>query len=593
MENVISPAETASDPVTHPASNRQAENSLYRWLATRLIGNRLTVSLTILSNLLAAAAVIVQADITSRVIAGVFLGGHTLTDESGRLALLLAVMAARALLTFGNEVSAHVVARRIKTSLRLELFDHLFKLGPSVTQNEQTAGLTTTALAGVESLEAYYSQFLPQLILAALIPLAVLLFVFPRDLLSGAVLLVTAPLLPLFMILIGRASERLTGRRWAALGRLSHFFLDTLQGLTTLKLFGQSRGWSKKLEDAGERYRAATMNVLRVTFLSALALELLATLSTAVVAVEIGLRLLYGKLDYQPALMILLLAPEFYLPLRLLGQRFHASRSGLSAAARIVEILALNPPVEDNPINPVYSFKSAAIEFRSVTVNYPERIRPALQDVSFEIAPGERVAIVGESGAGKSTLFNVLLRFIQPSNGQITAGGIDLATTHIATWRSRIAWVPQKPFLFNASLDENLKLGNPSAGNSDLEQACRKAGLAELISTLPEGLDTPIGEGGLRLSGGQAQRLALARAFLKPADLYLLDEAAAGLDPAAVLELGETLANIPSNTTVLAITHHPGGISAFNRVLSFSDGRLTGDLTPAEYLGVRKAGRHE
>ncbi|MGB8252780.1 MAG: thiol reductant ABC exporter subunit CydD, partial [Anaerolineaceae bacterium] len=491
----------------------------------------------------------------------------------------------RALMTFCNEVSTHAVARGIKTSLRLELFDHLFKLGPSVTQNEQTAGLSTTALAGVESLEAYYSQFLPQLVLAALIPLAILLFVFPRDLLSGSVLLVTAPLLPLFMILIGRASERLTNHRWAALGRLSHFFLDTLQGLTTLKLFGQSRGWSIKLGDAGERYRTATMNVLRVTFLSALALELIATLSTAVVAVEIGLRLLYGRLDYQPALMILLLAPEFYLPLRLLGQRFHASRSGLSAAARIVEILALKPPVENEPDKAVHSFKTAPIAFKSVSVNYPERDRPALQDVSFEIAPGERVAIVGESGAGKSTLFNVLLRFIHTASGQITADGIDLSTIPVAAWRSHIAWVPQNPYLFNASLGENLKLGNPSAAHSDLEQVCRKAGLAEFISTLPDGLDTPIGEGGLRLSGGQAQRLALARTFLMPAELYLLDEAVAGLDPEAALELSETLANIPPNKTVLAITHHPGGINAFDRVLSFSDGRLMSDFTSADYPG--------
>ncbi len=593
MENVFKPAETASDRLNNPVPTGQVANKPTRWLAARIKGNRLAVLFSILTALLATAAVLIQADLTSRIIAGIFLGGETLTEESTRLVLLLLVIIARAFFTFGNEVSAHAIARGIKTSLRISLFDHLFELGPSAVQSEKTAELSTTALAGVDSLEAYYSQFLPQLVLAALIPLAVLLFVFPRDLLSAIVLLVTAPLLPLFMILIGRASERLTSRRWAALGRLSHFFLDTLEGLSTLKLFGQSHGWSKKLREAGEDYRTATMSVLRVTFLSALALELLSTLSIAVVAVEIGLRLLYGKLEYQPALMILLLAPEFYLPLRLLGQRFHASHSGLNAAARIMEILALKPSGKVGTVTPLVVFRSTPIVFNSVTVTYPERDRPALEDVSFEIRSGERIAIVGETGAGKSTIFNLLLRFIRPDTGQITAGGYDLDSISLQAWRGRIAWVPQKPFLFNASMGENLKLANPSAGTSDLETACRKAGLEEFIRSLPEGVNTHIGEYGLRLSGGQAQRLALARAFLKPADLYLLDEAAAGLDPEAALELTETLKNIASACTVLAITHHISGITAFDRVLSFSGGRLTGDLKPVDYLREHKSSLYD
>jgi ABC-type transport system involved in cytochrome bd biosynthesis fused ATPase/permease subunit len=330
-----------------------------------------------------------------------------------------------------------------------------------------------------------------------------------------------------------------------------------------------------------------------VTFLSALALELLSTLGIAVVAVEIGLRLLYGKLDYQPALMILLLAPEFYLPLRLLGQRFHASRTGLSAAARILEILALQPSGRSGTKKPVSAFRTTPIVFNSVTVNYPERTRPALEDVSLEIRSGEHIAIMGETGAGKSTLFSVLLRFTQPDAGQVTAGGDAFAGISIPTWRSRIAWVPQKPTLFNTSLAENLKLGNPSASTSDLEAACRKAGLEEFLQSLPEGLSTLVGENGLRLSGGQAQRLALARAFLKPAELYLLDEAAAGLDPEAALALAETLKNISSGCTVLAITHHVAGISAFDRVLTFSAGRLTGDFKPLDILRECKEDRHD
>jgi ATP-binding cassette subfamily C protein CydD len=562
-----------------------------RWLAARLMGSRPALFLTLVSNLLAVGMVIAQAALTAIIIADVFLGGGNLADESHRLGLLLGVLVLRALMTFTGEVSAHAIARHIKSSLRLELFDHLFRLGPITLRDERTAGLTTTALSGVESLEEWYSRFLPQLILAALIPTAILMFVFPHDLLSGLILLITAPLLPLFMNLIGRASERLTTRRWAALGRLGGFFLDTLQGLTSLKLAGRSRYWSGRLVEANERYRSATMNVLRVTFVSALALELLATLSTAVVAVEIGLRLLDGTLTFQPALMILLLAPEFYLPLRQLGLRFHASRTGLSAAARILEILSIQPQKSSGSSTGIQA--TAPICFESVWVLYPQRDRPALADISFTIAPGERVALTGPSGAGKSTLFDLLLGFLPPSNGHILINGTDLNAQSPEAWRDHIAWVPQRPYLFNASLGENLSLGDPAASAADLKEACRRAGLGEMLASLPDGLDTCIGEGGLRLSGGQAQRLALARAFLKPADLFLLDEAAAGLDPEAALELTASLRAIPAGKTVLAITHHPSGLSVFDRIIQLSSGHLVADLTPSAYLSRYRGAGHD
>lgn len=575
---------TALPPLNNPVTPAQVDSKPSRWLAARLKGSRPALLFTLVSNLLSAAIVIVQASLTSTIIANVFLEDSPLSVESHRLALLLGCLLLRAIITFTGEVSAQAIARRIKSSLRLELFDHLFQLGPAVTQNEKTAGLTTTALAGVDSLEGWYSQFLPQLILSALIPLGVLLFVFPHDLISGLVLLVTAPLLPLFMILIGRASERLTTKRWAALGRLSHFFLDTLQGLTTIKLFGQGQAWAGKLAETNERYRSATMNVLRLTFLSALALELLATLSTAVVAVEIGLRLLYGRLEYQPALMILLLAPEFYLPLRQLALRFHASRNGLSAAARILEILQLQTPYSVNQATDLSTLPDGPIKFNSITVHYPERDRPALESVSFEIDRGERVAIIGETGAGKSTLFNLLLGFIQPSAGQFLVGETNFQCIPLETWRNHIAWVPQKTTLFNTSLGENLRLGNPTASPQQLAEACRKAGLSSVLADLPNGLDTPIGEGGLRLSGGQAQRLALARAFLKPAELFLLDEAATALDPEAAWELAQVIHAIPDGKTILAITHQRSGLSAFERVLVFSGGKLVADQSPSAYL---------
>jgi ATP-binding cassette subfamily C protein CydD len=575
-------AKAIRSTLNSPAVPAQANDNPSRWLAARLKGSRPALLINLVTNLLLVAMVISQAVLTAAIIADVFPGEASLTAEKQKLWLLLGILLLRAGLIFAGEVSAHAIASCIKSHLRLELFDHLFRLGPAITQNERTAGLTISALAGIESLEEWYSRFLPQLILAALLPTAILLFVFPRDLLSGLILLATAPLLPLFMSLIGRTSERLTAKRWAALGRLGGFFLDTLQGLTTIKLAGRSGDWYDRLADTNDRYRTATMNVLRVTFLSALALELLATLSTAVVAVEIGLRLLAGKLSYQPALMILLLAPEFYLPLRQLGLRFHASRNGLSAATRLLEILAIRPLPGCEGAVP--SRVTTSIRFESVSVQYPGRGRPALQGVSFTINPGERVAITGESGAGKSTLFNLLLGFIPPSSGRILVDGTDMQSIPIDAWRNLIAWMPQKPFLFNASLGDNLKLGNPSADEDTLKDAGRRSGLADVLTSLPDGLDTPIGEGGLRLSGGQAQRLALARAFLKPAEFYLLDEAAAGLDPEASLVLADALKSIPAGKTVLAISHHPTRLLGFERVLHFKGGRLTHDLTAEEFM---------
>ncbi len=282
---------------------------------------------------------VAQAWLVSVVIARVFLGGAVLADVTPDLALLLAVIAARGLTVFGSDVAAGRVAVRVKTELRALLFDHLLALGPRYAQGQRTGELTATLVEGVEALDPYFSQYLPQLALATLVPLTVLAAVFPRDPLSAVVLLVTAPLIPLFMVLIGNATDALAKRQYNLLSHLSAHFLDVLQGLTTLKQLGQARRQARVIERTSERYREATLAVLRVAFLSALALELLSTLSTAIVAVEIGLRLLYGRLEFQPALFILILAPEFYLPLRLLGARFDAATAGLAAWRRISEVL--------------------------------------------------------------------------------------------------------------------------------------------------------------------------------------------------------------------------------------------------------------
>src|SRR5689334_5417608 len=312
---------------------------MHRRLLALTRDSRAALILTVLSGFLAGLLTIGQAYLLSNTVNGVFLQEQTLTEVSVWLRLILIIIAGRAFLTWVNEISANIVAVRIKSDLRERLFRHILDLGPAYTRGQRTGELTTAAVEGVEALDAYYSQYLPQLVVTALIPISILIVVFPIDLLSGIVMLVTAPLIPFFMIMIGKGAEIVTRRQYQTLSRLSAHFLDSLQGLTTLKLFGQARVHAKNIETVSSQFRDTTLSVLRITFLSALALELLATLSTAVIAVEIGFRLLYARMDFLEAFFILVLAPEFYLPLRMLGARFHAGMSGTTAAKRIYEIL--------------------------------------------------------------------------------------------------------------------------------------------------------------------------------------------------------------------------------------------------------------
>jgi ATP-binding cassette subfamily C protein CydD len=362
------------------------------------------------------------------------LEGQSLAQVTGWLRIILAIIAARGLLAWVNEVSANSVAVRVKTDLRERLFAHIQALGPAYTRGERTGDLTTAAVEGIEALDAYFSQYLPQLVITALVPLSILIFVFPIDLLSGIILLVTAPLIPFFMVLIGRGAEIVTNRQYETLSRLSAHFLDSLQGLTTLKVFGQSKAHAQSIAKVSDQFRDRTMAVLRITFLSALALELLAILSTAVIAVEIGLRLLYAKMEFHEAFFLLILAPEFYLPLRMLGARFHAGMAGTSAARRIFEILDLESReqrVESREIDgPKQQRLFSTLDLSDLSYNYPDESTPTLQNINLQIKAGQHIALVGSSGAGKSTLVNLLLGFIQPLSGKISTTDQSRSTVH-------------------------------------------------------------------------------------------------------------------------------------------------------------------
>ena len=547
---------------------------------------RLALGLTVLLGWAGGLAAILQAWYLSGTINAVFLGGRTLAQVASMLLALGVVILVRAAAVGGSESAANSVALRVKSDLRTRLLSHLAALGPSFTQGEKTGELAASAVEGVEALDAWFSQYLPQAALAAFIPLSVLLLVFPLDPLTGFVFLLTAPLIPVFMILIGKTAEALTKRQWETLSHLSAYLLDVLQGLTTLKLLGQSRRQSGRIQEASDRFRDVTLGVLRVTFLSALALELLSTVGTAIVAVEIGLRLLYGHLAFREALFILVLAPDFYLPLRLLGLRFHAGMSGVSAARRIFEILDTPLPAAP-PNGSRFAPLHFNISFSNVSYAYPTRDLPALDDVSFDIPDGKMTALVGATGAGKSTVASLLLRFIEPGAGGIRVDGHPLSALPPEDWRRNLAWVPQAPSLFNATLAANLRLAKPDASADDLLHACRRAGLDEFIAALPQGLATVVGERAARLSGGQAQRLALARAFLRDAPFLLLDEPTSSLDPVLESQLAASVRDLMAGRTVLVIAHRLNTVYQADQIVVLEGGRVAETGTHASLLQRR------
>ena len=545
---------------------------------------------TIFLSALGGVVIVLQAYLLSQAVDQVFLGGASRPDIASLLFILLGVICLRASLAWGRDTTAHLVAAAIKLDLRDRLFGRLLAQGPLLAAREQTGEQSAVLTEGVEALEAYFAEYLPQLFVAALIPLTILLVVLPADPLSGLVLILTAPLMPLFMVLIGRSAEQLTRRQFNQLSRMSGHFLDIMQGLTTLKQLGQSKQQARNVAAISDRFRLTTMGVLRVTFLSALVLELLATLSVAIIAVSLGLRLLAGNIDFALSFFILILAPEFYLPLRQLGQRFHAGMSGTAAAVRIYALLeeagSQSSEVAESSSQPATLSPAtcslepchpAPIHFDNVSVTYPGRSEAALQDVSLTIEPGETVALVGPSGAGKSTLTALLLRFVEPSRGQVRVGDCDLTAVDPSLWREQIAWVPQSPFLFQGSIADNIRLSRPDASLDEVAAAAGLARLHEFIASLPAGYDTQLGERGTRLSGGQAQRLALARAFLKDAPYLILDEPSAYLDRQTEAELQEVLQELISARTVLIIAHRPQTIQSASRLVRLETGRITAD----------------
>jgi ATP-binding cassette, subfamily C, bacterial CydD len=540
---------------------------------------------TVALGLAGTALILAQAGLLAHALAAAARGDVAAT-LAGTLTALLIVVAARAAVSYGGEVTALRAAATVKSQLRSAVTARALRLGPGWLGGQRAGEIATLSTRGLDGLDPYFARYLPQLVLAVLVPVAVLARVAAADWISAVVIAVTLPLIPIFAVLVGWHTKAQTRRQWRLLAILGGHFLDVVEGLPTLKVFGRARAQEDVIAKVTDDYRKVTMATLRVAFLSALVLELAAAVATAVVAVEVGLRLLYGHMGYEAALLVLLLTPEAYLPLRAVGAQFHASMEGAAAAGRAFEILDTPVPAEPaEPARPVSrpktaDLRAAEIRLDEITVAYPARPRPALTGVSLTVAPGERIVLTGPSGAGKSTVLALLLRFLAPAAGTIEADGRDIATMDLPQWRRQIAWVPQQPYLFSGSAADNIALGQPGASRAAIGRAAELAGAAEFIDSLPRSYDTPLGERGLRLSAGQRQRIALARAFLRDAPLLLLDEPTAHLDPAGAQLIASALDTELANRTVVLISHGRGW-SAWSggRVLSLEHGTL---ISPAD-----------
>ncbi|GIH68405.1 thiol reductant ABC exporter subunit CydD [Sphaerimonospora thailandensis] len=557
----------------------------------------------------AGLLVLAQAELLAMVLSGGASQGVVTGGVSSALLLLALVVAARGLLGWAQGIFAGRAATTLKSALRRRLLPRLgapdgTAAGTTASARDDTeAGATgsaagsgvrsgelvTLAGRGLDALDPYLTGYLPAVAVAGVVPLAVVARLLVADLGTAVIVVLTLPLIPIFGALVGWTTKTVTERQWRALTRLGGHFLDVMRGLPTLRAFGRARYQATVIRRVAEDHRAATMRTLRVAFLSSLVLELVASLSLALVAVPVGLRLLSGSLDLHTALLVLLLAPEAYLPLRAMGTRFHAAMEGVAAADEAFAVIDGRMPQEPQQPGtpqrprtravPVAPADPPEIRLEGVTVRYPGRDTPALDRVELTVTPGERVAIVGPSGAGKSTLLHVLLGFVTPAEGRALIDGADLTDLHLDTWRRRLAFVPQRPHLFAASVADNIALGT-AATPAEIRAAAAAAQADGFVAALPDGYDTSLGERGANLSAGQRQRVALARAFCRPsAQVVLLDEPTARLDGRSEAAVIEATRKLCEGRTAIIVAHRPAMIDLADRVVRLGAGSLVGGET--------------
>jgi len=540
-------------------------------------GARRFLGVTIGLGLASAVAVLAGAVVLAGLIDAIFLGGAAPGTLAGSLALLGGIYLIRGMLEWGRSVAAHRASAKVKRSLR----ERVMRAVLAETARGRPAGsgeLALTASTGIDALDAYFSQYLPQLVLGAVIPLLAIAWVVTADPLTALVIVLTVPLIPVFMWLIGTYADQATQARWLTMRRLGNGLVETLRGILTLEVYRAGKGRLDRVRRLSDEYRRQTMATLRIAFLCAFVLELVATISVAVIAVAIGLRVVNGSLDFEPAMAILILAPEVYAPMRKAGSEFHAAMDGMEAARSMFAVLeadaAASGPRTDLLAVPVPSIGAPLVAFSGVSYRYPSpnTATPVavLEYIDFRINRGEHIAVIGPSGAGKSTLIRLVLGFGRPEKGEIRIGDVPLDEIDQTAWRSTIGWVRQDPFLIAGTILDNVRLGDTAATADDVAAALDLVGAGDLISRLRE----TVGERGAGLSHGQRRMVTLARALLPNPSLLLFDEPTAGIDSDTQLRIATSFARIAEGRTVITVAHQRVLVDLADRVITIDGGRI-------------------
>lgn len=528
--------------------------------------------------------IVLEAGFLAAVVAAVYIRHQGWSAIEPWLAILLGILLVRAVIAGLTETASLNLSTSVESSLRTRLLQKLEATGPMVWTNDHTGELVNTVIQGVDNLETFLARYLPQIVLTAFIPLIIGIKVAFTDWISAGILLITVPLIPFFMILIGRQAEKETEKRWVTLGRLGSHFLDIVQGLETLKIFGQSRQQDRAIGSAAESFRKSTMATLRLAFLSGLVLELLASLSMAMIAVAVGLRLVGGHISFQKAFFLLILVPDFYAPWRALGAKFHDGLNGLSAASRIFDMLDRPEWAKGTGRSIPFGNGPWPIAIDGCSFRYREDTPYAIKDITLTIEPHSSLALVGPTGSGKTTLLSLLLGFMPTTEGIIRVGDIALQDLDRDWWHRQLAYVSQTPYLFAGTILDNLKFAAPHATAEMIQEAVSRAHFDEVLARFPKGLNTPVGENGIRLSGGERQRLALSRVFLKQAPIVIMDEPSAHLDEVSESLLQRAIIDLCQARTVIIVAHRLNTIQGVDKIAVLDHGQIVDYGTP-EVLG--------
>ena len=543
----------------------------------------LYVTLTFIS-ILEACSIIAQTVFLARAITFLF-HGETVQAVLNETVYFGITFAVRQMLVRTSQILVERFAEKTGLALRKQLIEAYFTLGPRFVQTNGTGHLVTLSIEGIEKFKTYIELTIPKMIRSSIVPGLIVLYVFTLDIKSGIILVVTIPIVIIFMILLGLAAQKMADSQYETYRVLSNHFVDTLKGLETLKYLGKSKQHEGKIEKVSKRYRKATMRTLRVAFLSSFALDFFTSLSIAFVAVGLGIRLIDGTIILLPALTILILAPEYFLPIKQVGANYHATLDGQLAIEQIEEILQKQKGIEmkDSNVDIVWN-SSSSLKLEDVKVNNDESEKAILEGIDFTWKGAGAIGVIGESGAGKSTLIDVLAGFLTPSGGKLIVNGVEIDGSTREEWQKNIAYIPQQPYIFPLSLKDNICFYETNTTDEEVERVIHEVGLRSLVASLPNGMYERIGEGGRMLSGGQEQRVAMARALLSKKPIILLDEPTAHLDIETEFEIKQSMLRLFEGKLVFLATHRLHWMKQMDHILILNKGEIIESGTYEELL---------